>query len=175
MAGDFLIMIDMKGKMKYYLMEDNSTISEHQSQNQILKIFPNPNGTKCICVDNTGNGYLYNPVDDTSIFVPNFQASTKNVLWDIDNPNLFVTVDEEKMQTYLFTPLTLEGPQIIHLPEHLKLEEVDKNKEGVVTYVDKDLKPIILKSGFVYSHSRNDGIRGQYLQTHSYINSWRGP
>lgn len=31
MAGDFLIMIDAKGKMKYYLMEDNSTISEHQS------------------------------------------------------------------------------------------------------------------------------------------------
>jgi len=69
-------------------------------------------------------------------------------------------VDEEKMQTYLFTPLTMEGPRIIHLPEHLKLEEVGKDKEGVVTYVDKDLKPIILKSGFVYSHSRNDGIRG---------------
>jgi len=31
MAGDFLIMIDGKGKMKYYLMEDNSVISEHQS------------------------------------------------------------------------------------------------------------------------------------------------
>jgi len=59
------------------------------------------------------------------------------------------------------------------LPEYLKLDEVDKAKPGVITYIDKDLKPIILKGGFVYSYSRSDGIRGQYLTTHSYINSWR--
>jgi hypothetical protein len=31
MAGDFLIMIDAMGKIKYYLIEDNSTICEHKS------------------------------------------------------------------------------------------------------------------------------------------------
>ena len=56
--------------------------------------------------------------------------------------------------------LSLEGPQIIHLPEYLKLDEVDKNKPGVITFVDKDLKPIILKGGFLYSHAKTDGIRG---------------
>jgi hypothetical protein len=70
--------------------------------------------------------------------------------------------------------LSLEGPQIIHLPEYLKLDEVDKNKPGVITYIDKDLKPIILTGGFLYSHARTDGIRGQYLSTHSYVNNWRG-
>ena len=74
------------------------------------------------------------------------------------------------MQTYLYAGLTLDGSQIIHLPEYLKIEEVDKNKAGVITYVDRDLKPFILKNGFVYSHAKSDGIRGQYLQTHSYIN-----
>jgi len=121
-------------------------------------------------MDNTGNGYLYNPIDDSSIFVPNFSSKTYNVLWDIEDQNLFVTVDVEKMQCYLFTGTSLEGAQIIHLPEYLKLDEVDKNKQGVVTFVDRDLKPIILKSGFVYSYARQDGIRGQYLQTHSYLN-----
>jgi WD repeat-containing protein 19 len=84
-----------------------------------------------------------------------------------------VTVDKEKMQTYLHCSMSLEGTQIIHLPEFLKLEEVDKNKPGVVTYVDRDLKPVILKNGFVYSHTKSDGIRGQYLQTHTSLNSWR--
>lgn len=70
--------------------------------------------------------------------------------------------------------MSLEGSSIIHLPEYLKVEEIEKNKPGVITYVDKDLKPMILKGGFVYSHARTDGIRGQYLTTHSYINSWRG-
>jgi hypothetical protein len=97
------------------------------------------------------------------VFVPNFSSSTNKVLWDVDDPNLFVTVDSEKMQTYLFSPLSLEGSAIIHLPEYLKLEEVEKNKAGVVTYVDKDLKPLILKGGHVYSHSRSDGIRSQFL------------
>jgi hypothetical protein len=96
------------------------------------------------------------------------------VLWDIDEPNLFVTVDNEKMQTYQFKPLTLDGPQIIHLPEYLKLEEVEKNKAGIVTYLDRDLKPLILKNGFVFSSAASDGIRGQYLQTHSTLNSWKG-
>ena len=108
-------------------------------------------------------------------FVPNFSAGTEVVLWDIDDPNIFVTVDKEKMQAYLYIQLCLDGAQIIHLPEYLKLDEIDKNKPGVITFVDKDLKPIILKSGFVYSHARTDGIRGQYLTTHSYINVWRGP
>ena len=31
MAGDFLIMIDAIGKMKYYLIDDNATICEHKS------------------------------------------------------------------------------------------------------------------------------------------------
>jgi hypothetical protein len=46
------------------------------------------------------------------------------------------------------------------LPEYLKLEEVEKNKAGVVTYLDRDLKPLILKNGFVFSSSGSDGIRG---------------
>ena len=167
-------MVDSTGKLKIYLIEDNTFISEHRSQNPLVKIFPNKKGTKCVCVDNTGNGYLFSPVDDSMHFIPNFTAATDSILWDLEDQNLFITVDKEKMQAYLFVTLSLDGPQIIHLPEYLKLDEVDKNKPGVVTYVDKDLKPIILKGGFLYSYARTDGIRGQYLTTHSYINNWRG-
>lgn len=106
--------------------------------------------------------------------IPNFSATTVKVLWDLDDSNMFVTVDIDKMNTYLYVPLSLEGPSIIHIPEYLKFDEVDKQKPGVITYIDKDLKPIIVKGGFVYSYARADGIRGQYLTTHSYLNSWRG-
>jgi len=92
-----LILIDAAGKIKYYLIEDNTTICEYKGNNPIVKIFPNYSGTKCICMDNTGNGFLYNPVDNSTIFIPNFQGQTKTVLWDIDDPNLFITMDNEKM------------------------------------------------------------------------------
>jgi hypothetical protein len=64
------------------------------------------------------------------------------------------------MQTYLFNHLSLDGAQLLHLPEWLKLEEVNTNKAGIVTYLDRDLKPLILKNGFVYSHAISDGITG---------------
>lgn len=111
-------------------------------------------------MDNTGGGFFYNPIDDSSLMIPNFSAETHKVLWDLEDRNLFITVDLDKMSTYLFVPLSLEGSSIIHLPEYLKLDEVDKQKPGVVTFLDKDLKPIILKGGFVYSYARSDGIRG---------------
>jgi len=59
--------------------------------------------------------------------------------------------------------VSLEGASIVHIPEWLKLEEVTTQKPGLVTYIDKDLKPMVLKKGFVYSYARCDGIRGQYL------------
>lgn len=90
-------MVDTQGKLKYYLIEDNTMISEHRSQNPIVKVFPNKKGTKCVCIDNTGNGYIFCPVDDSMHFIPNFSAGTESILWDLDDPNIFVTVDKEKM------------------------------------------------------------------------------
>jgi hypothetical protein len=58
--------------------------------------------------------------------IPNFNSETVSVLWDLEDRNLFVTVDKDKMSTYLFVPLSLDGPTIINLPEYLKLDEVDK-------------------------------------------------
>jgi len=48
----------------------------------------------------------------------------------------------------------------MHLPEYLRLDEVDKPKAGIVTHIDNDMKPVILKDGYVYSNTRADGIRG---------------
>ena len=106
--------------------------------------------------------------------IPNFQSETINVLWDLSNQNMFVTVSKQQMNTYLMIPHSFDGSQIIHLPEYLRIEELDKPKPGIVTAYDADLKPIILKDGYVYSHARAEGIRGMYLITHSYMNSWRG-
>lgn len=64
LTKDFLFFVDTTGKLKIYLIEDNTIISEHRSQNPIVKVFPNKKGTKCICIDNTGHGYLFSPVDD---------------------------------------------------------------------------------------------------------------
>lgn len=136
MADSFLLMIDNSGKLIYYLIEDGAFVTEHRSENPLVKVFPNRTGTRAVCIDNTGNGYLYNAVKETVQMIPNFQSETKNVLWDLGNQNMFTTVDKQNMQTYMQISLSLEGPQIIHLPEYLRLEELDKPKPGVVTSYD---------------------------------------
>mmetsp|Transcript_28986 Transcript_28986/g.35929 ORF Transcript_28986/g.35929 Transcript_28986/m.35929 type:complete len:222 (+) Transcript_28986:1160-1825(+) len=109
-ADSFLLLIDKTGKLSYYLIDDHTFILEHQSENPLVKVFPNSTGTKCICLDATGHGYMLNPVDESLIMIPNFQAETETVLWDIESTNLFVTVAADMMHTYLYAPLSLEGP-----------------------------------------------------------------
>lgn len=43
------------------------------------------------------------------LFIPNFSAGTENVIWDLEDPNSFVTVDKDKMQSYLYIPLSLDA------------------------------------------------------------------
>ena len=174
LTEEFLIMIDISGKLKYYLIEENQVISEFNPENPIEKVFPNRSGTKCICIDNTGCGYLYNPVDDSMALVPNFSSTVSKAIWDVTHPNMFITYDKGKLNTYLYMQTSLDGPTILHLSRFNKLEDVDKNTQGVETQIHRDLTPIMLKNGYVYTHSPAEGIRGEYLATHSYISSWRG-
>jgi len=70
MIDAFLILLDQKGKVRIHLIEDANNaalITEHQASggNIIEKVFPNRKGTRLVCIDSTGNGYLYNPIDDS--------------------------------------------------------------------------------------------------------------
>lgn len=106
--------------------------------------------------------------------IPNFSATVTKALWDVGQPNMFVTYDKGKLNTYLYMQTSLDGPTILHLCRFNKIEDVDLNTQGVETKIHRDLTPILLKRGYIYAHSPAEGIRGEYLATHSYISSWRG-
>lgn len=48
LTNDFLIMVDISGKLKYYLIEESTVVAEFSPENPIEKVFPNKNGTRCI-------------------------------------------------------------------------------------------------------------------------------
>jgi WD repeat-containing protein 19 len=64
---------------------------------------------------------------------------------------------------------SLDGPTILHIPRYNSLEDLDKNITGVETIISKDLTPVLLRNGYIFTHSPADGIRGEYLTTHAYI------
>lgn len=149
-------------------------VAEFRPENPIEKVFPNHSGTKCVCIDNTGCGYLYNPSDDSIALIPNFNSSVRSVVWDTDSPTVFATVEPHKMNTYMYLATSLDGPTIVHLPRYNSLEDVFANIEGISTKISDDINPIVLKSGYIYSYSKSEGMKGDFLSTHSYISSWRG-
>lgn len=174
LTDEFLIMTDIAGKLKYYFIEENQVISEFNPENPIERVFPNRSGTKCVCIDNTGCGYLYNPVDDSMALIPNFSSTVTKAIWDVTHPNMFITYDKGRLNTYLYMQTSLDGPTILHLSRFNNMEDIDKNNQGVETQIHRDLTPILLKNGYIYTHSPSEGIHGEYLATHSYISSWRG-
>jgi len=172
LTEEFLLLLDEAGKLRYYYIDANAVIAELKPENPIVKIFPNESGTKCVYIDSTGCGFLYNPVNGSSLTLPNFSANTEKVLWDIDNQNLFCTFEREKILTYLYVQYSLEGSTVIHLPEYTTFNEIETHAEGNVTPISPETKPVMLKSGYVFCHSK-EGLKGMYLPTHSVIETWR--
>ncbi len=172
LTEDFLLMLDEAGKLRYYYIEANSIIAEYKPDNPVVKVFPNDSGTKTICIDSTGCGILYNPVNGTTITLPNFSANTEKVLWDIEDQNTFCTFEREKVLTYLYVQYSLEGSTVIHLPEFTTFEEIETHSAGNVTYIAPENQPVLLKNGYLFHHSK-EGLKGMYLPTHSVIESWR--
>ena len=171
LTDEFLIMIDISGKLTYYLIEENTVLLSYSPDNPIEKIFPNKSGTKCVCIDNTGCGFLYNPVDDSLSLIPNFSATVTRVIWDTNQTNMFITYDKGKINTYLYMQTSLDGPTILHIPRYASIEDLDKNLPGVETKISKDISPVLLRNGYCFTHSPVEGLRGEYLSTHAYVSS----
>lgn len=84
---------------------------------------------------------------------------------------MFITYDKGKINTYLYMQTSLDGPTILHIPRYNSMEDLNKNITGVETKINKDLSPVMLKNGYLYTHSPSEGLRGEYLSTHAYVGS----
>lgn len=105
LTENFIIYSDSNNKVKVYHINDNcANVGDFKFDNPIKKIFPNINGTKFVCIDNLGKGYLYNPVNESLIHLNN-ENELINILWDYNDANVFATVSRQNIVYYLFNIL----------------------------------------------------------------------
>ena len=72
MTEDYLIYSDSNGRIKIYSIFDNClSIGDYKFENPIKKIFPNKPGTKYLCIDEIGHGFLYNPINESILPLDN--------------------------------------------------------------------------------------------------------
>ena len=63
-------------------MEDWQVVNEFRHICGIRKIFADGSGTRLVFIDDKTDCYVYNPVNDNIVEVPEFSASTHGVLWE---------------------------------------------------------------------------------------------
>jgi WD repeat-containing protein 19 len=176
LTENFLIYSDSNQKVKVYSIKDNcANVSDFKFDNPIKKIFPNTNGTKFLCVDNLGKGYMYNPVDESCIPLNN-DLEILNVLWDYSDENILATIMRGNViNSYILIQSSLEGSKVQVLKDYSYLEDLQNSKISAYNQtLDPTSYPFYLNNGYFYYFMKNSKeIKGNYLLSHYWIFNWR--
>lgn len=99
---NLIIYSDSNNKVKVFNIIDNcANIGEYRFDNPIKKIFPNQNGTKYLCIDNLGKGFLYNPITESIITINN-EFEFLNIIWDAQDANTFAAYTKSNQVKLIF-------------------------------------------------------------------------
>ncbi|KAF0696799.1 Aste57867_12461 [Aphanomyces stellatus] len=94
----------------------------------IVHIAPNTLGTKVVLIDSRRRGYILNSTNREALYVPSIPNSTNAIFWDTCDPNVFVAVEPSEFSTFLYTELTINGPEVTQLG----FMEIDLNGDFIL-------------------------------------------
>ncbi|CAH8629301.1 unnamed protein product [Dicrocoelium dendriticum] len=103
-TGNFLIYATNFGGLRYFHLEDWDYLSEFVHTNGIVNIFPNPNGTRVACIDQRSSAFIYNPLTNHTIQLPDFAPTNTGILWDDEETEnlLLVAFDNSRATVYRY-------------------------------------------------------------------------
>ncbi|CAH8523624.1 unnamed protein product [Heterobilharzia americana] len=104
LTNDFLIYSTNKGKLLHFNISNWNYANSYHHNCAILHIFPNSTGTRVAFIDDTAMAFIYNPINDQLIEIPEFCPSTNNILWDLEdteNP-LLIAYDNLRISVYRY-------------------------------------------------------------------------
>jgi len=102
-VGNFLIYAHSNGRLQYYSLVDGQEVNEYKHSNGIRKCYPNHEGTRVALIDNSGNAWLYNPVNDDCIPIADFPNTADRILWDSSDSTVFVACDQLNLYTFVYS------------------------------------------------------------------------
>ncbi|XP_027691769.1 WD repeat-containing protein 19 isoform X1 [Vombatus ursinus] len=162
LTGDFLIYGTDTGVIRYFFIEDWQYVNEYRHPVSVKKIFPDPNGTKLVFIDEKSEGFVYCPVNDVTYEIPNFSPTIKGVLWEnwpLDK-GVFIAYDDDKVYTFVFHKDTIQGSKVILAGG---------------TKVPFSQKPLLLYNGELTCQTQSGKTNNIYLNTHNFLGSLKDP
>ena len=170
MTERFMTYGTNQGTIVYFSLEDWTIISEYRNTIGIRSLYPNPAGTRLAFIDDTNEGYIYSPVDDSICNIENFGMDTDKILWDTSEWGVFIASEAKHFVTYVYAPHTRWGPKCTPVTKYQSDRpsgEVDK----MVTDKPAGFTPILVRAGGVVCQMSSNGTMPVVsLNTHTHLN-----
>lgn len=125
LTPEFLIYGTNTGFICHNVVDEWALVSNHAHKKGIKAIFPQQKGVKVIFMDEAGEGFVYNPVNDQVVSIPNCTKKTEGALWETPSlaksssqqyqRSVFLTYDDAHITIYAYEPWSLRGPQCVAL------------------------------------------------------------
>ncbi|NP_001253801.1 WD repeat-containing protein 19 isoform X1 [Macaca nemestrina] len=160
LTSDFLIYGTDTGVVQYFYIEDWQFVNDYRHPVSVKKIFPDPNGTRLVFIDEKSDGFVYCPVNDTTYEIPDFSPTIKGVLWEnwpMDK-GVFIAYDDDKVYTYVFHKDTIQGAKVILAGS---------------TKVPFAHKPLLLYNGELTCQTQSGKVNNIYLSTYGFLSNFR--
>ncbi|XP_012720994.2 WD repeat-containing protein 19 [Fundulus heteroclitus] len=160
LTADFLYYGTDLGNVVCVLVEDWETVNSYSHSVGVRKVFPDPNGTWLVFIDDKNGGFLFSPANATvSCFeLPNFSPTITGVLWDNWHADrgVFVAFDDDKVYTYALHKTTIYGPQVVLVGS---------------TALLYSQRPLLLYNGELTCQTTSGKTSEVALSTHSFLKS----
>ncbi|XP_076676074.1 intraflagellar transport protein Oseg6 isoform X2 [Andrena cerasifolii] len=117
LSTDFLIYTSDMGHIFYFCLEVFNQCTEHVHDNGIKEIYLDANGTQLCFIDNKSDAYVYNPVQETVLPIPDCPDCIEGVIWDenILERNIFALYNKSIIIAYIVVKYFIEGAKIIKI------------------------------------------------------------
>ena len=161
------------GTLELFSLVDGKPIagSELRHETAVTRVYPNALGTRVIFMDACRAGFLFNPVDSQCLPVPDLSADTATVLWDQADPNVFVCADARELSTYVYAPLTINGPCVTKVGPLEVRDNGDLETEPLSTQLPAGFQAIVSFAGIVTCQAPSSQLTKVMLGSHEALHS----
>ncbi|XP_015234608.1 PREDICTED: WD repeat-containing protein 19 [Cyprinodon variegatus] len=160
LTPDFLYYGTDLGNVECVLLEEMETLKCYSHSVGVRKVFPDPNGTWLVFIDDKNGGFLFSSANTAvSCFeLPDFSPTITGVLWDNWHADrgVFVAFDDDKVYTYTLHKMTIYGPQVVLVD---------------TTALLYSQRPLLLYNGKLTCQTTSGKTSEVVLSTHSFLKS----
>ena len=99
------------GHIIYFCLETFHQCTEFIHNNGIKKLYLDANGVQLCFIDNKLDVYVFDPINEAAIAVPDCPDNIDDILWDqnIFERTIFAVYNKSIIVTYIFVKYFIEG------------------------------------------------------------------